>query len=575
MKNLLLFSEYLKETHGRLMQRVPIDLGLSCPHRDQRTGAGGCLFCAEDGARARHLRKQLSIEEQVHAGVNYVRRRYGNDVGLIAYFQAFTSTNASPEVVRALFDRTLAMARFNMVVVATRPDALPEKTVDYLAELNDSLPLWVELGVQTANNATLQAMNRGHDFTAVTDACRRLDAAGIKTAAHVILGLPDEGPDDYHHTADRLANLPFAAIKIHNLLVLKGTPLAAAYDRGEFTVMNEYEYADVLLDFTARLPDDWPLMRITADAAPETILAPKWRMKKGQFLEFVKHRARDRGEGNAGNQTVITEDGSRTAYHPVFKEHYHCLAGARSEARKKFIAPCPFPKNGSFRLLDVGFGLGYNAIETIRFTMENGMKADIVSLERESNALTLALATRSPSDVLDNAILNELRTSRTWANDNASIHLIIDDARTAVRRISQEAPPFDVIFLDAFSTDKNPELWTYDFIRELRESLSPDGALLSYSSAFSFRGALVRAGFTVGDTPPFGRRRPGTIASPNPGKITSPLKTKDMGIITQSTAGLPYRDPPLNWPPEKIREFREKVMRRLRSRGIPKWFSAL
>lgn len=134
---------------------------------------------------------------------------------------------------------------------------------------------------------------------------------------------------------------------------------------GEAAPLNEYEYAGALADFLLHLPEKMVVMRLSAEAEPSEVIAPKWWMKKGQFLEMFRQVFRERSEGNAdGIRAVRTEDGSYTLYHPEYRQHFHSVAGARMESWKKYIEPCRIGerlKTGDdAAILDIGFGMGYN-----------------------------------------------------------------------------------------------------------------------------------------------------------------------------------------------------------------------
>ena len=129
MKKLRFFRDVLAQRWGTALQRIPLDPGFSCPH-------SGCTFCASNGSRARHLTEGMTIAEQVERGKQYVHDRYGSDGPYIAYFQAFTGTNAPVEQIRAVYEEALRLADFKMVIIGTRPDCLPEECLDYLEELN-------------------------------------------------------------------------------------------------------------------------------------------------------------------------------------------------------------------------------------------------------------------------------------------------------------------------------------------------------------------------------------------------------------------------------------------------------
>ena len=632
---MLFFKEYLIDKYNKPLYRIPIDLPLSCPHRV--TGSGkGCLFCPEDGARARHLKNNLDLKTQVTAGINYVRERYGKDVGLIAYFQSFTSTNAPLEQLKKYYSEVLSYANFDMVIISTRPDSIPDDTLEYLSELNDQYPLWIELGVQSANDKTLEIINRQHDFQCVKDIVAKLAKRNIKCACHTILGLPGETTLDFQNTAKELSKLPFSAIKIHNLLILKKTPLAKIYhkqqnnipvDYPEIQPLNEYEYGDALIEFLKYIPKEWPLMRITADAPSKDIIAPKWWMKKGQFIDHIRERQDNPNSATIDNTfsteysttmpKVKTQDGSYTLYHPEYKQHFHSLAGANSEAEEKFLKPCEVRKKlkdgESLTILDIGFGLGNNALAVIDAAKEIlfsnksigslkkqaclplnplvGLKkstcgpcgsCELISLERDEKTLQIASQLKP-----NNKILQQIYKDKKWSSEYASIELYVGDARETINKIDPtsgfysqmpvaksliQTKKFDMIFLDPFSHEANPELWSFDFLAKLAALLNDNGVIVTYSAAFPVRGALLKCGLTIGETPSFGRKKGGTIASFASDKILSPLTQKEMNILTKSTAGVPYRDKNLNKSRDQICEYRNKVIKKLQSMGIPKWW---
>ena len=136
MKTVRTLKDYFTGRYGHAIQRIPLDLGLSCPHRDPK-GRGGCAFCSAEGSRAQHLHDGMTLEEQVRRGVEYVRVRYHADPPYAAYFKAFTSTNAPAETLREIYRRALSLAPFNTVIIATRPDCLPPETVAVIAELTE------------------------------------------------------------------------------------------------------------------------------------------------------------------------------------------------------------------------------------------------------------------------------------------------------------------------------------------------------------------------------------------------------------------------------------------------------
>ena len=454
-RTIYFFKDYLVENFGVPLYRIPIDLPFGCPHRNEK-GNGGCIFCDATGARARHLKEKTNIADQIAKGIEYTERRYNANGQYIAYFQSYTNTNAPVKILRKYYEEALSCAKFKMAIVSTRPDCLSEDVLEYLKELNTEYNLWVELGVQTTNDKTLQTINRGHTFEATQKAVLKLSALNIKTAAHIIIGLPGESITDFSNTISTLAALPFSGIKIHNLLILKNTQLAKLYAKNPkiCRILNEYEYAKILIDILRRIPAHWPVMRLNADADPKNIIAPKWSISKGQFIQTVQNAMKENGynQGDSLNKDISndtgknsiaaflkikTDDNSYTFYNPVFKQNFHTISGARSEAQKKFIEPAEIEKKiaekPAIKILDVGFGLGYNAIAAINLNLHPKLKTKhhrikITSLELNDVPLTLALDLYKKNST-EYKIINDLINSQKWTDNLNEIEIIFGDAR--------------------------------------------------------------------------------------------------------------------------------------------------
>ena len=569
MKRIRFFNDLLTEKFGSVLHRIPFDLGLSCPNRVN--GSGPCAFCAEDGSRARHLVSGMELSAQAEAGKAYVRERYDSKGPYLAYFQAFTNTFAPVGTLRRLYTDALSTGDFRAVVVATRPDCLSEDCLDYLCELKERYELWLEIGVQTAKDQTLAAINRGHDFACVADAVRRAHSRGIHCAAHLILGLPGETENDFFYTADQIAALPFEAVKMHHLLILRGTPMARLLHEKRVHPLNEYEYAAALAGFLRRLPDSMSVMRLSADAPEEQILAPKWWMKKGQFREmFLDFFSRGENDYSPFRFACRTDDGSYTFYHPGFRQHFHSMAGAGTESDKKYLEPCRIRerlKNGdALKILEIGFGMGFNAAALHRAVTETG-RGSLQLTSLESDPAVLRAAALLPEHP-DPALIASLRDRSVFSDHDFRLDLIFGDARTSL----PENTLFDAVFLDGFSPDSNPELWTAEFIARLKSHLKPDGLLATYSSAYPVCGALLQNGFRLYNSEPFGRKRGGLLAALQEQTHLSALAEKDYLITTRSTAGTPYSDPGLDSTREEILQRHAQAVSERRKQGIPKWF---
>lgn len=332
------YRTYLKKQYGEILHRVPLDIGFTCPHRHRERG-GGCTFCPEDGARAVQLGNLQELGKQIRAGVQFARKRYGAKA-FMAYLQAFTNTFGSTTQLRQFVTEILKKQDFQAIAFGTRPDCLTSDSLEFLKELQQDLDVWVELGLQTMKDETLERINRGHDSAASREAILQLQKAGIKTIIHLIIGLPGETLRDYCDTINQLAPLPINGIKLHNLHIIKNTRLAEEYQSNPFPLADEHQYCEILLKLLPLIPAHWPIVRLTTDTPEEKLIAPRWSMTKGRFRKYLADQLRQRQITQGMSLTtndipllphtiVVTDDGSITFWNPEIKEHYHSPAGAR------------------------------------------------------------------------------------------------------------------------------------------------------------------------------------------------------------------------------------------------------
>ena len=275
------------------LQRIPIDLGFGCPNRTE-AGDGGCIFCAEDGGRAIQTRHANKWDDQIRTAIKFAKERY-NAHEFMGYCQAYSGSFASHDKQREILSEILSHSHFKAFSVGTRPDCLSQKTIELYIELGKQTDFWVELGVQTTNDKTLQRINRGHSWDCSKDAINRLNGAGIQCAVHLIFGLPGESDADYHKTAKDIAELPISGIKFHNLHIIRNTQLAEEYLKKPFPVLDEHDYAEAVIDAIGMMPSQIPIMRLQTDTQKEDLIAPRWLMKKGQFIDYVALQMKKRG----------------------------------------------------------------------------------------------------------------------------------------------------------------------------------------------------------------------------------------------------------------------------------------
>lgn len=287
-------NTYLKARFGQRVQKVTLDAGLTCPNRDGRVGTGGCLYCNVRGSGTGAWNQGHSITAQMEAGIARLSRRYGA-AQFIAYFQSFSNTYAPKERLRELYEEALAFPQVVGLSIGTRPDCLAEDVLDLLAAYARDRLVWLELGLQSAHDATLRRLNRGHDVACFTAAVTRAAGQGLEVVAHVILGLPGEGPREVAATADYLGRLPLQGIKIHLLYIIKNSGMDLLHQAGQYSCLTEDEYVQAVVDFIERLPQHLVIHRLTGDPHPEELLAPDWCLNKSHVLHRILEEFGRRG----------------------------------------------------------------------------------------------------------------------------------------------------------------------------------------------------------------------------------------------------------------------------------------
>ncbi|QFI55129.1 TIGR01212 family radical SAM protein [Aeromonas simiae] len=262
----------LKRRHGQKIHKLTLHGAFTCPNRDGTLGRGGCTFC-NVASFADEQAQHLSIVQQLAARRDEVTRarRY------LAYFQAYTSTYAEVEYLRAMYEEALQSADIAGLCVGTRPDCVPDAVLDLLAHYQaQGYEIWLELGLQSAHDATLRRINRGHDFAAYVDTVQRAHARGIKVCAHLIVGLPGERAMDSLVTLKRVVEQGVAGIKLHPLHVVAGSTLGKAWQAGRLSVLTQEEYVEAAVAMIQHTPPEVVYHRVSASARKPTLLAPEW-----------------------------------------------------------------------------------------------------------------------------------------------------------------------------------------------------------------------------------------------------------------------------------------------------------
>lgn len=302
------FGPHIRNRFSTNVYKVNIDAGFTCPNRDGTLSTGGCTYCNNESFKPEHCRPALSVTEQIRNGITYLSRRYDAH-RYLAYFQAYTNTYASVDRLRALYQEALhADPRIIGLAIGTRPDCMDDAKLDLFEELSHDHFVLIEYGLQSVYDRTLRFINRGHDYRTFRRMVERTHARGIETGAHMIIGFPTESRDDVLEEAHEISTAPIGYLKIHQLQIIRHTPLAALYEQEPFAMYSYDEYLDLLVDFVERLRPDIVLQRLFATAPDEILVAPKWGRSRQQILRDIEQRfeERDARQGSRARTPILS-----------------------------------------------------------------------------------------------------------------------------------------------------------------------------------------------------------------------------------------------------------------------------
>ena len=237
-------NTYFRELFGHRVHKISIDAGMTCPNRDGTISTGGCIYCNSKGSGTGQYLAGKTIREQIETAKVRVIRRF-KAKKFIAYFQSYTNTYAPVETLKALYDEALGVKDVAGLAIGTRPDCVNTEILDLLESYTARNLIWIEYGLQSAHDDTLNRINRGHDVTCFEKAVEATKGRGINICAHVILGLPGETRRQMLETASFLSGLGIQGVKLHLLYVIRGTRLEALYNRGDFRCLDQREYPRV------------------------------------------------------------------------------------------------------------------------------------------------------------------------------------------------------------------------------------------------------------------------------------------------------------------------------------------
>ena len=287
------FGQLMLRRYGQRVHKIALDAAFTCPNRDGSKGSGGCTFC-NNVSFSPNGRRPKPLNEQIEAGRRVIVKRTGARKYL-AYFQAYTNTYGDIELLKALYDEALAEPDVIGLSIGTRPDCVPNKVLDLLAGYrSEGHEVWLELGLQSAFDKTLQRVNRGHGFAEYADTAERARRRGLPVCTHLIAGLPGESRRHCQESLRRVLDLGTDGLKLHALHVVKGTALANEWRKGEYQAMTLEAYVESAADLVQATPEEVVWHRLTGTASREVLLAPLWCAEKWRVLNAIAQELQKR-----------------------------------------------------------------------------------------------------------------------------------------------------------------------------------------------------------------------------------------------------------------------------------------
>ena len=282
------FGNYLKKRFPFKVQKISVDAGFTCPNRDGTMGIGGCTYCNNQTFNPEYCRTTSGISEQLRKGIRFFAHKYPT-MKYLAYFQAYTNTYASLDILIQKYNEALAFTEVVGLVIGTRPDCISDELLDYLAELARTVYIQVEYGIESASDDTLRRVNRGHTYHQAVDAICRTAQHGISVGAHLILGLPGESREQILAHADRISVLPIDTLKLHQLQIIRHTAMEKEWrlQPEQFHLYTPQEYAALVVDFLERLNPQIAVERFISQSPKELLIAPDWGLKNFEFTALV------------------------------------------------------------------------------------------------------------------------------------------------------------------------------------------------------------------------------------------------------------------------------------------------
>lgn len=285
------YNEYFKRTFGSRVQKVSIDAGFTCPNRDGTVGLGGCTYCNNEAFNPSYCQPSKSVTQQIYEGIEFHKVRYRRAMQYLAYFQTYSNTYAPLEQLKTIYDEALGHPDVVGLVIGTRPDCMDEEKLRYFSELSKTHYVIIEYGLETTNEQSLIALNRGHTHALTDEMIRKTANYGIKTGAHLIFGLPDETRDKMLERATLVSKLPLNTIKFHQLQIVVDTVMAKQFHENpaKFNLFTLEEYITFIVKFIERLNPEIVIERFTGEVPPRFLATAAWgKLRSDQVASRIE-----------------------------------------------------------------------------------------------------------------------------------------------------------------------------------------------------------------------------------------------------------------------------------------------
>ena len=293
MRRFLSFNDYFKNKFGEKVIKLSLDAGCTCPNRDGSLSTKGCIFCSESGSGDFVADRMLSINEQVMSQKEFLSKKW-KSTKYIAYFQNFTNTYGNIKNLNTTYSEIIKNKEIVGLSIATRADCIDEDVLNMLKELNKKTFLWVELGLQTVNESTVELINRGYSHKVFNETAALLKKNNIRFLTHVIFGLPGESYNDMINTVKYVRDLHPWGVKFHSLYIQRNSPLYEYYLNNPFELLSKEEYIKILCDAIELIPRDIVVHRITGDPDRKMLFKPEWCADKLSVISSIDKELKNR-----------------------------------------------------------------------------------------------------------------------------------------------------------------------------------------------------------------------------------------------------------------------------------------